>query len=64
MSKFNGALPLHLDAMQGNTEQRSDMYLQYIERVAEVLTKQCAKSSAVLTAPLASRLSDARVVLL
>lgn len=62
MSKINGAEPLHLDAMQGNAEQRSDMYIQYIERVVEVLTKQCAKSSAVLTASLASRLSDAGVV--
>ncbi len=37
---------LHLSAMQGKLEQRSEAYSWYVERVAESLTLQCAKSIA------------------
>jgi hypothetical protein len=37
-------LPSYFGAMQGRNEQRSEVYLQYIERAAEFLTPQCAKN--------------------
>ena len=45
---------LHLSAMQGRAEQRSEPYFWYGERAAQALTQQCAKSTAGLAAPLAS----------
>lgn len=40
----------HLDAMHESTEQRSKAYRKYGERVAEVLTKHCAKSTPMAVA--------------
>jgi len=34
---------LHLDAAQGESEQHTEVYLTYIEGVAELLTQRCAK---------------------
>lgn len=51
---------LHLDAVQERTEQRSEAYKRYVERVAEVLTRQRAKRPAELTALRASRLAGAK----
>lgn len=36
--------PLRLDAPQGNSEARTEMYIQYIEGVLELLTQRRAKS--------------------
>jgi len=36
---------LHLSTMQGRTEQWSETYRWYVERVAEGLTQQGAKSN-------------------
>jgi hypothetical protein len=41
---------LHLDAVQGRVEQRREAYNRYVERVAQTLTLQCAKSLAAPTA--------------
>ena len=46
---------LHLDAVQEGLEQRSEAYKKYVERVAQSLTQQCAKSLSVLPAPQAGR---------
>lgn len=46
---------MHLDAVQGRLEQRSEAYKRYVERVAESLTQQCAKSLAELPASQAGR---------
>lgn len=54
------AQSLHMDAGQGNTEQRNEAYKWYVERVAEVLTQHCAISSAALIGSLSSRLSAAK----
>ncbi|HSW37180.1 MAG TPA: hypothetical protein VLG37_02300 [Candidatus Saccharimonadales bacterium] len=42
MTKFS-VIP-SLSAMQGKSEQRSETYMQYGERAAELLTQQGAKS--------------------
>lgn len=34
-----------LDELQGKTEQRSEVYREYGERVAQVLTQQVAKNN-------------------
>jgi|GEM_PF-3092002 len=36
---------LHLDAVQGRSEQRTKLYIKYSEGVAQLLTQQCAKSA-------------------
>lgn len=40
---------LHLDAVQGAGEARTELYLRYCERALEPATKQCAKSAALIT---------------
>jgi hypothetical protein len=37
--------PLRLDATQGASEERSEMYLTYIERVPQLATPRCAISA-------------------
>ncbi|HUP26247.1 MAG TPA: hypothetical protein VM124_01210, partial [Candidatus Limnocylindrales bacterium] len=41
---------LHGDAMLGRIEERSESYGRYVERVPEILTPQCAPSTAELLA--------------
>jgi len=47
---LNKSQVLQLDAVQGGIEQRSETYQEYVERVAQSPTQQCAKSTAKLAA--------------
>jgi len=40
---------IHLDAMQGRSEERTEMYLIYFEGVPQLLTPQGARSSSGAT---------------
>ena len=60
----NQPQPLHFDEWQGRNEQRSEAYLAYAERVAQILTQPDAKnisgaaSSACRQANVVQRLWD------
>lgn len=39
----------HLGVVQGSVEKRGEAYIEYIERVSEMLTQQCTKSLSRVT---------------